>query len=179
MVLRISFTVENYWREERRRSLEIMFADTEDKVLLKEISNLLKEWSKDPRLLSAEHDKFQSNICLFVEAKTGRKGLQYREAIDKLREISVIKSEQSKILYEAIEKQRTEIALQQQIITCLEYRFALEHFPQKDTPEMVILSNPSATSAWRRMWKLAVEGELEKMIQDYINPPIWDVYLLQ
>ncbi|MCJ1428463.1 hypothetical protein MMC29_006373 [Sticta canariensis] len=104
-----------------------------------------------------------------VEAKTGRKGLQYREAIQKLREISFIKTEQSKILYEAIEKQRTEIALQQQIITCLEYRFALEHLPQRDTSEVKILSKPSATSAWQRMWTLAVERELEEMIDDYIK----------
>lgn len=151
-----------FWREERRRSLENLFARREDKVLLKEISSLLKEWSKDPRLLSAEQDKFQSNICLFVEARTGRKGLQYREAIQMLREMSFSRNEQSKILYEAIEKQRTEIALQQQMITCLEYRFALEHLPQMDTSEMKTMSKPSATSAWQRMWTLAVEGELEK-----------------
>ncbi|KAF2809974.1 uncharacterized protein BDZ99DRAFT_570606 [Mytilinidion resinicola] len=152
--LKKRYKIEKSWREDRRWSLLALLDIVKDQAFLKEIRNLLKEWSSNPRLLSLEHDKFQSNICLFVEARTGRKGLQYQEN-----------------LYEAIEKQRTDIALQQQIITCLEYRYALEHRPQKHAPLMTTLAGTaSATGAWQMMWKLAMETELDKTIVDYINP---------
>ena len=153
-------------------SLLHVFNSVKDSPDFQDISTLLVRASEDPRLLSAEQDKFRSNVCLFVEAKTGRKGLQYREAIKTLREMSFMKNEQSKILYEAIEKQRTEIALQQQIITCLEYRHAIEELPQKNVPIMTALAGTnSGTGAWEKMWKLSVERELDSMIADYIIPP--------
>lgn len=131
---------------------------------------LVKSWSEDSRLLSAEQDKFQSNLCLFVEAKTGRKGLRYGEAIQFLREMSFTKNEQSKILYEAIEKQHTTIALQQQIITCLEYRHVLESLPKKNSSAMTALTGTnSGSGAWQKTWKFAVEDELEKMMTEYIT----------
>ena len=139
-------------------------------MYFREISGLIDAWSKDSRLLSVEQDKFQFNTCRFVEVKTGRKGVKYREAGRILREISFVKNEQSKILYEAIEKQRTEIALQQQIVTCLEYRHVLECLPQKRFPAMVKLpGTDSGTGAWQKMWRLAVEDELDRMIEGYIN----------
>ncbi|MCJ1457880.1 hypothetical protein MMC28_008249 [Mycoblastus sanguinarius] len=160
------------WREEHRRSLQDLFDRVDDQAFFKPISNLVNQWSKDSRLLSVEQNKFQFNICLFVEAKTGRKGLEYREAIQILREMSFVKNEQSKILYKAIEDQRTEIALQQQIITCLEYRHVLESLPQKDFPIMTALAGTnSGTGAWQKTWRLAVEYELDKMLVDYIKPP--------
>ncbi|MCJ1382114.1 hypothetical protein MMC17_005226 [Xylographa soralifera] len=85
--------------------------------------------------------------------------------------MSVIKNEQSKILYEAFEKHRTDIAVQQQIITCLTYRFVLEHLPQKGTEIMSTLPGTnSSTGAWQKMWRLAVEAELDRMIVEYIDP---------
>ena len=86
--------------------------------------------------------------------------------------MSVVKNEQSRVLYEAFEIQRTEIARQQQIITCLTYRFALERLPQKDA--LIMTKTPgttnSATGAWQKMWRLAVEAELNRMLVDYIDP---------
>ena len=76
----------------------------------------------NPQDLSAEQDKFRSNVCLFVEGMTGKKGLKYQEAILILRDMSVNKNEQAKIVYEAIQKQQTQIHLQQQFISCLECR---------------------------------------------------------
>ncbi len=103
---------------------------------------------------------------------TGREFRQYREAIQTLREMSFIENEQFKVLYKAIEKERTEVALQQQIITCLEYRFALEHLPQKNTTKMQALhGTDSGSGAWQKTWRLAVEAELDRMIIDYVNPP--------
>lgn len=135
--------------------------------LLTDISSLLAKWFKNPRLLSAEQDKFQSNVCLFVEAKTGRKGLNFQQGIQMLREMSVVKNEQFKILYEEIEKQRTEITLQQQIITCLEYRHVLKNLPNRKH-EVIVKKDTDATSLWKVTWKLAVESELENMIKDHI-----------
>ena len=84
-----------------------------------------------------------------------------------LRETSVVKNEQFKILYEEIEKQRTEITLQRHIITCLEYRQALENLPNRKC-EAITKKGTDATSLWKAMWKLATEIELENMIKDHI-----------
>ena len=150
-----------------------MFQALPNQPILIEISDLVKKLLKNPELLSAEYNKFQSNVCKFVENLTGRKIIQYPEAIQTLQEMSLVKNEQSKTLYEAIEKQQTELALLQQIITCLEYRYTLERLPQTDTPCMTALAGTnSGTGAWQKMWRLAVEYELDRMIIDHINPPI-------
>ncbi|CAF9942048.1 MAG: hypothetical protein HETSPECPRED_004720 [Heterodermia speciosa] len=86
--------------------------------------------------------------------------------------MSVVKNEQFKVFYEAFEIQPTEIARQQQIITCLIYRFALERLPQKDASIMTQTSprTSSATGVWQKMWRLAVEAELDRMLVEYIDP---------
>lgn len=163
--------VQKSWREEHRRLLKDLFDDIQDKWYFNQTSRLLTEWSREPRLLSLEQDKFQSNVCRFAEFKTGKSDLSYEEAVKLLRDMSVVKNEQSRVLYDAFEIQRTEIARQQQIITCLTYRCALENLPQKDAP---IMEKPqgthSATAAWQKMWKFAVEAELDRMIVEYIDP---------
>ena len=162
--------VQKSWREEQRRLLKDLFDDVQDKWYFHQISMLLTEWSRDPRLLSLEQDKFQSNVCQFAESKTGKSDVSYEEAVKLLRDMSVVKNEQSRVLYDAFEIQRTEIARQQQIITCLTYRFALENLPQ-DAPIMdQTPGKKSATGAWQKMWRLAVEAELDRMIVEYIDP---------
>ena len=102
---------------------------------------------------------------------TGKKGLKYQEAILTLRDMSVNRNEQAKVLYEAIQTQQTQIHLQQQIISCLEYRHVLEELPNTEstmsTPPM--LKHGHAV-AWKTTWRLAVECELNEMIKIHIKP---------
>ena len=151
-----------------------LFDRVQDKWELNNISMLLTQWSREPRLLSLEQDRFQSNVCRFVESKTGKSAISYEEAVRLLRDMSVVKNEQSRVLYDAFKIQRTEIARQQQIITCLTYRFALEHLPQKGADIMTKTGGAgrtdSATGAWQKMWRLAVEAELDRMLVEYIDP---------
>jgi len=64
-------------------------------------------------------------------------------------------------------------ALQQQIITCLEYRHAIEELPNVTSS----LQNPPRLTdghagAWKKKWRLAVECELNVMIRLHIDPPL-------
>lgn len=132
---------------------------------------MLRKGMEDPHELSVELEKFQSNICVFVEDMTGEKALNYPKAIQTLRNMSVNKNEQAKVLYEAIERQQMKIALQQQIIACLEFRHALEELPNM-TSTMQLPPRPAHghAGAWKRTWRLAVECELDEMIRIYIKP---------
>ncbi|KAI9894273.1 MAG: hypothetical protein M1814_004127 [Vezdaea aestivalis] len=165
--------IETSWQEEHRRRLRHLFNEinqrenNEKRAILRDLSTQLIDLSNDSKPLSAEHDKFQSNICLFVEARTSQEGLRYSEAIQKLREMSFIKNEQSKVLYEAFSKQQAEIALQQRIITCLEYRHILERLPNKKHL-LSLRSGKSATATWQTTWNLAIQTELESMIKAYL-----------
>ena len=171
-MLMFSFKVEKSQKEARLDSLRGIFERIKNQELLVELSDRLKGWSSFSQALSVEHHKLQSNVSFFVEGLTGEKELTYQKAIRILRDISVNKTEQSKVLYEAIEKQQTQIALQQQIITCLEYRHAIEELPNMTSS----LQNPPRptdghSGAWKKTWRLAVECELDVMIRIYINPP--------
>ena len=88
-----------------------VFKESHNQSLLIEWSDILKNGLANPQDLSAEQDKFRSNICLFVEGMTGKKGLKYQEAILTLQDMSGNKNEQAKVLYEAIQRQQTQIHL--------------------------------------------------------------------
>ena len=162
--------VETSWKEERLMFLNDIFNRFDNKALLIEISDILRKGLEDPHELSAELEKFQSNICVFVEGMTGEKALNYPKAIQSLRNMSVNKNEQAKVLYEAIERQQMEIIKQQQIIACLEFRHALEELPNM-TSTMQLPPRPAHghAGAWKRTWRLAVECELDEMIRIYID----------
>ena len=151
-------------------SLQAIFKESHNQSLLIEWSDILKNGLANPQDLSAEQDKFRSNICLFVEGMTGKKGLKYQEAILTLRDMSVNKNEQAKVLYEAIQRQQTQIHLQQQRISCLEYRHVLEELlNRKSKMETPPRPTHGHAEAWKKTWRLAVECELDKMIKIQIS----------
>lgn len=167
----LSSVVEKTWREERLMSLHDILQESHNQPLLIKISDILKNGLANPRDLSAEQDKFQSNISLFVEGLTGKKGLEFQEALLTLRDMSVNKNEQAKVLYEAIQKQQTQIHLQQQIISCLEYRHVLEELPnRKSKMETPPRPTHGHAEAWKKTWRLAIECKLDKMIKIHISP---------
>lgn len=124
----------------------------------------------NPRTLSEEQDEFQSRVSQFLEHLSGESESDFKKATSRLWDIGTENKQQWDILYKVIEKQQTEIYQQGQLISCLEYRHALEMLPNRSAAMLQGLPGkaPSATLVWKKTWEGAVKLELQHMIHERI-----------
>ena len=102
---------------------------------------------------------------------TRKRDRSYADALDSLSGIAAQRSKQWETLYKAIEKYRSQIAEQEKIIICLEYRHVLENLPNMTSLGKRFSANDLSnnTKTWECTWTLAVTDELEHMIDEFIN----------
>lgn len=123
--------------------------------------------------MSVVHQQFQLRVCAFVEMITRKRDQSYADALDSLSGIAAQRSKQGETLYKAIEKYRSQIAEQEKIIICLEYRHVLENLPNMTSLRNHFganaLGNDNNTKNWECTWTLAVTDELEHMIEEFTH----------
>lgn len=102
---------------------------------------------------------------------TRKREQSYADALDSLSRIAAQRNKQWETLYKAIEKYRSQIAEQEKIIICLEYRHVLENLPNMTSLQNQFNANDfgNNTKNWECTWTLAVRDELELMIEEFIQ----------
>ena len=168
---------------ERHQSLLAIFENWNTDIcspgILQDISKQLHRFSQSRWPLSVVHQQFQLRVCAFVEMITRKRDRSYADALDSLSVVAAKRSKQWETLYKAIEKYRSQIAEQEKIIICLEYRHVLETLPNTTSLGNHFTPNElgNNTKNWECTWTLAVTDELEHMIEEFINaanniPPV-------